>query len=577
MANQHFTTMKTWRATLSQRAAWIPRLAFVACLLGVIVITSACGGSPQSQQQASQSKTQLDQLIRHAQQIGVPAKSLAPIQRQEQLLSSASAPFSPFNDQADTHYYNQLAGEYNALHQQLQTLIVTTTNQLQIQASQNLQAFQQMLSRRQIQKIGNLQPFIDYYHRDQSMFALAQLPKEFVAVSQNTLQETQALGQMGLTFDQLTSFKNTINQMQAAQLDVTAMQAQYQSDLTIFNSAATSTAFQQLDNLIEAQYQEAVVNSISALPYVGAARLNEFRQQIGLLRTYGLNPAPYQKLYNADKAAISTAKTIQGYLSFAKRLNADMALMHNQLVKGESNYLIGELNNEALTWGNAHPYHDTYDGHNYILDAGYTMNGIGYWLQVELSWAFTPSDFQAVVNEVHDELFSLQMVEQDYYDKTPYNQPHKTDLQLIQHYHLSGQIIVVSMLEQALRLYENGKLVRAFYVTTGRVELPSLPGHWTVLARQSPTEFTSSEPPGSPYWYPPTPINYAINYHADGYFIHDAWWRVNFGPGTQFPHYDASGDETYSGNGSHGCINMQGNDAAWLYANTNYNTQIIVY
>ncbi len=569
--------MKTWRGTLSQHAGWIPRLAFVVSLLGVLMLTSACGGSPQSQQQAGQSKTQLDQLIQHAQHIGVPAKSLAPIQRQEQQLSSTGAPFAPFNEQTDTTYYQHLATQYTALYQQLQTLITTTTNQLQVQASQNLQAFWQMLSHRQTQQLGNLQPFIDYYHRDQALFAQAQSPKDFATVSQSAQQETQALGQMGLAFNQLTFFKNTISQMQASQLDVTAMQAQYQSDLAFFNSAVTSTAFQQLDTLIEAQYQEALVRSISALPYVEAVKLNEFRQQIGLLKTYGFDPTQYQQLYTTEKAAMSAAKTIQDYLAVAKRVDTAMASMHNQLVQGEASSLIGELNAAALAWGNAHLYHDTFDGQNYILDSGYTMNGIGSWLQAELSWAYTSSDFQAVVNDENDELFSLQMLEQDYSDKTPYNQPHKTDLELIQQYQLSGQIIVVSLVEQAMRLYENGKLVRAFYVTTGRVELPSLPGHWTVLARQSPTEFTSSDLPGSPYWYPPTPINYAINYHSDGYFIHDAWWRVNFGPGTQFPHYDVGGDESFAGNGSHGCINMQENDAAWLYANTNYTTQIVVY
>ena len=555
----------------------IPRLAFVVSLLGVIILTSACGGNSQSQQQASQSRTQLDQLIQHAQQIGVPAKSLAPIQRQEQQLSSTGAPFAPFNDQTDTDYYHHLATQYTVLYQQLQTLITTATNQLQVLASQNLQAFRQMLSRRQMQKLGNLQPFLDSYNRDQALFAQAYSPKDFAAVSQSAQQETQALGQMGLAFNQLTSFQNTISQMQASQLDVTAMQAQYQSDLAFFNSAVTSTAFQQLDTLIEVQYQEALVHSISTLPYVEAVKLNEFRQQIGFLKTYGFDPTQYQQLYNTDKAAISSAKTIQDYLAVAKRVATDMASLHSRLVQGEASSLIGGLNAAALAWGNAHLYHDTFDGQNYILDSGYTMNGIGSWLQVELSWAYTLSDFQAVVNDENDEIFSLQMLEQDYSDKTPYNQPHKTDLELIQHYHLSGQIIVVSMVEQAMRLYENGKLVRAFYVTTGRVELPALPGHWTVLARQSPTEFTSSDPPGSPYWYPPTPINYAINYHSDGYFIHDAWWRVNFGPGTQFPHYDAGGDESFAGNGSHGCINMQENDAAWLYANTNYTTQIVVY
>src|SRR5258708_36564994 len=140
------------------------------------VLTSACGGSPQSQQQAGQSKTQLDQLIQHAQHIGVPAKSLAPIQRQEQQLSSTGAPFAPFNDQTDTTYYQHLATQYTALYQQLQTLITTTTNQLQLQASQYLQAFQQMLSLRQAQKLGNLQSFIYSYHRDQALSPQAPSP-----------------------------------------------------------------------------------------------------------------------------------------------------------------------------------------------------------------------------------------------------------------------------------------------------------------------------------------------------------------------------------------------------------------
>lgn len=569
--------MKTWWRIFSQRAGGLPRLACVISLFVVMIITSACGGSTQSQQQASQNKTQLDQLIAHARQIGVPAESLTSIQRQEQQLSSSSAPFSPFNDQPDTVYYTHLATQYTALYQQLQTLITTTSDQFQMRAAQDLQVFQQMLSNRQAQKIGQLQSFSNAYNRDQSLFSQARYPRDFAAVSQNAQQESQALGQMGLAFDQFTTFTNMISQMQAAQLDVAVLQAQDKSDLTFFNSATTTAAFQQLENLITVQYSEALAYSINALPYAEAAKLNQFHQQISLFKSYGFNPAQYQQLYNADKAAMKSAQTIPQYLTLAKRVDTDIASMHNQLVTGEANALISQLNNEALAWGNAHLYHDTFDGNNYILDSGYTMNGIGYWLQQELSWAYTPSDFQGVVNDEHNELFSLQMLEQDYADKTPYNQPHKTDQELIQYYHLSGQVIVVSMVEQTLRLYQNGKLVRAFHVTTGRVELPSLPGHWTVLARQSPTEFTSSDPPGSPYWYPPTPINYAINYHSDGYFIHDAWWRVNFGPGTQFPHYDTGGDESFAGNGSHGCINMQENDAAWLYANTNYNTQIIVY
>jgi len=170
------------------------------------------------------------------------------------------------------------------------------------------------------------------------------------------------------------------------------------------------------------------------------------------------------------------------------------------------------------------------------------------------------------------------VMEQDYYDTTPYNQVHATDLQMLDHYNLHhSQVLMISMVEQALRLYQDGKLVASFHVTTGRVERPALPGIWTVQNRQSPTEFKSTDPPGSPFWYPPTHINYAILYHWGGFFVHDAWWRVNYGPGTQFPHYDTGGDETFSGNGSHGCINMQEDQAAWVYNHTDWNTIIAVY
>jgi len=37
------------------------------------------------------------------------------------------------------------------------------------------------------------------------------------------------------------------------------------------------------------------------------------------------------------------------------------------------------------------------------------------------------------------------------------------------------------------------------------------------------------------------------------------------------------GDESFSGNGSHGCINMPEDQAGWLYNNTGYNTAVIIY
>ncbi len=555
----------------------IPQKIFVALLLGITVLISACGGDPQVQQSANQYKSQLDSAIQHAQQIGVPASSLNPILKKEQALNSTSAPFSPFNDQPDTDYYRNQATQYHQLLTQTQDLITSTTSQFQTNAQDDMQVFSNALASRTKQHIGNLQPFTDLYNTEQSLLATAKYPKDYAAISHNAQLAIEALGLMGATYTHLADFKTTIGQMSAAGIDVTAMQTQYQSDMQVFNSAKVSADFRNLDTLITAQYQQAVVTSIAALPYVGAAKLSEFKTQIGLLKLYGMDASPYQKLYDADQTMMNQAKTIHDYLVFSNKINADIATMHDDLVQGASHYLIGELDRQANAWGNAHLYHDKFDNNNYILDSGYTMNGIGYWLNRELGWAYTPQDFQSVVDDENNEFFNFQMMQADYNDKTPYNQVHATDMQLISHYKLSGQVIVVSMVEQALRLYQNGKLVKSFLVTTGRVERPALPGYWTVQNRQSPTEFKSSDPPSSPFWYPPTPIHYAILYHWGGFFLHDSWWRADYGPGTQFPHYDSGGDESFAGNGSHGCINIQEDQAAWLYANTDWNTNIVVY
>ncbi len=555
----------------------VTQVLLVMLVLSLTVLISACGGDPKVQQQASQNKTQLDQLLQHARSLGVPASVLAPVIKQEQLLNSTGAPFSPFNDQTDTNYYQSQAGQYAKLIGQTQGLIVTTTDQFQLQAQNDMQVFQQALTSRNKQHIGNLQPFTDQYNNNQLMLSSAKYPKDYTLVSQQAQKAITTLGVMGQTFTQLTDFKNTIDQMQQARIDVTAMKNQYASDLQIFNNTTQAADFRSLGTMIDAQYQLAVVNSIASLPYVSTAKLNEFKAQINLLKTYGMDISTYQQKYNRDQAAMSKAKTIHDYLMFSNQINADMASMHDDLVQGASTYLIGALDHQARAWGNAHLFHDKVDGKNYILDAGYTTDGIGYWLNRELGWAYTPADFQSVVDDENNEFFNFNLMTQDYNDTTPYNQVHATDLQMISHYHTTGQIIVVSMVEQAMRLYQNGKLVKSFLVTTGRVERPALPGAWTVQNRQSPTEFKSTDPPGSPYWYPPTPIHYAILYHWGGFFVHDAWWRADVGPGTQFPHNDSSGTTSFNYDGSHGCVNMLEDQAAWLYNNTDWNTQLLFY
>jgi L,D-transpeptidase catalytic domain len=548
-------------------------------LVSMMLLITACGGSPQSQAQVNQNKVRLDQALQHARSIGIPDSALQPIIKQEQQLNSTGAPFTLFNDQPVTDYNTNLASHYQQLEVQTEGVISSISDQFNIQAQQDMQFFQSSLSAQQQRKVGNTQAFSALYNKDASLLAAAQYPKDYAAISNDARKVTAALALSSTTFNQLNTFKTTINQMQAARLDVTAMQTQYQNDLDTFNITTTSIEFQNLGTLLNAQYQEAVVNSIQALPYVSTAKLGEFKTQLALLKTYGMDASPYQPLYDADQAAMKKASSIPSYLAISQKIDADIASMHDDLTQGASHYLINALDHEANVWGQAHAYHDKFDGNNYIYTAGYTLPGIGFWLNRELGWAYQPSDYQAVVDEENNEFFNLHMLEQDYSDTTPYNQVHATDRQMMQHYPglQHGTVLMVSQVEQAMRVYRDGKLIRAFHVTTGRVERPALPGVWSVQDRKSPDEFKSTDPPGSIYWYPPTPIQYAILYHWGGFFVHDAWWRVNFGPGTQFPHYDVGGDETFAGNGSHGCINMQSNDAGWVFANTDWNTQIAQY
>jgi hypothetical protein len=247
-------------------------------------------------------------------------------------------------------------------------------------------------------------------------------------------------------------------------------------------------------------------------------------------------------------------------------------------VQKEAHMAVQQFQREVVKWGQAHLYSDSYDGKKYTYDSGYAQQGIGVFLSNDLADAQTTADYEAVIGEAQNDLFDLQMLEADYNDHTPYNMVHKTDKMLLDRYNLEGKsVLVVSLAEQVLRVYRQGKLVGAFYVTTGRPERPSLPGVWPVLDRESPIVFVSSDPPGSPFWFPNTPISYAINYHEGGFFFHDASWRVNFGPGTQFPHQDASGNTPYNFDGSHGCINLTTADAAWVYMNTSWSTEVLIY
>ena len=152
-----------------------------------------------------------------------------------------------------------------------------------------------------------------------------------------------------------------------------------------------------------------------------------------------------------------------------------------------------------------------------------------------------------------------------------------------------GRVILVSLERQQLYAYDAGEFVFTIMVETGRPELPTPTGVYTIYykdcsdlrwqSNKAPTTthnaycgehngdrhqvvFSSPWPEGSPNWYAPTHINYALLFRDGGFYLHDAWWHEKFGPGGNVPHQLANGEwET----GSHGCVGMPTAAAEKLY------------
>jgi hypothetical protein len=565
-----YTTVPSWRRINKA-------MITITIALLVMLLLSACGGNPQTQLKANQNKIQLDTLLADAQGIGVPGPMLQPILNQESQLSATNAPISVFDDQPATNYYTNLSQRYAMLTVEVRGLEYKVTQQSDYQAYQDIQKLENALTERQSQGFVEAKTFATQLEQYQAQLAKAQYPKDYIQISTEAQSSTQALHLMGSAYQKLKSLQQVVTQMKASHLDTTALSQEAQDDLQLFRAASKPEDFTRLIDEINAQLQETTVLDIQAIPYVGAAKLKELNADIQLANQYGVNVIKFQQRWVADQAALSNAKTLKDYLKVATQIDNDIASIQIPIVQGQANYLLNQFHLEVNSWGNTHVYHDPQDGNNYHLDYEYDSDGVGSDADSAVQSAQTVDDYQAAIDLINTDMVNLHAMEADYSDTTPWNKPHATDLQLIKHYGMTGQVIVVSLVEQAMRLYQDGKLVNAFLITSGQYAKPSPPGVWHILLRQSPTIFKSSEPVGSAFWYPDTNINYAMEYHDGGYYFHDSWWRVNYGPGTNFPHYDAGGDETFAGNGSHGCINMQKDQAGWLYAHTDYNTGVIIY
>lgn len=136
-----------------------------------------------------------------------------------------------------------------------------------------------------------------------------------------------------------------------------------------------------------------------------------------------------------------------------------------------------------------------------------------------------------------------------------------------------GKVILVSISEQYLWAYENGQVYVESFVTTGRPRADTPTGTYAVLTKYTDYRFISPYPEGHEFYYNSQVSNYSLRYTWDGYHIHDAPWRSDYGPGTNAPHVDSLGRQQ---TGSIGCTNVTAAAMATLFEWAEVGTPIVI-
>lgn len=135
------------------------------------------------------------------------------------------------------------------------------------------------------------------------------------------------------------------------------------------------------------------------------------------------------------------------------------------------------------------------------------------------------------------------------------------------HTSIAGKSITISLSLQEMIFYDNGCVANATPVTTGRALLRTPTGTFHIFDKQSPYVFISPWPPGSPFWYPTSPVNWVMEFDQGGYYIHDAPWEPTsvYGPGSQ------NGVDA-----SHGCVQTPESVMKWAYSWTPMGTPVVI-
>lgn len=123
-------------------------------------------------------------------------------------------------------------------------------------------------------------------------------------------------------------------------------------------------------------------------------------------------------------------------------------------------------------------------------------------------------------------------------------------------YQLEGKTVVVDLSSQTLKLYDDNEVLLYTKVVTGKDTTPTDKGLYPIYDKATETYLV-----GEDY---KTFVNYWMPFNG-GEGLHDATWRDSFG------------GPDYHSNGSHGCVNMDLDDAEVLYNNVEVGSKVLIH
>ena len=112
--------------------------------------------------------------------------------------------------------------------------------------------------------------------------------------------------------------------------------------------------------------------------------------------------------------------------------------------------------------------------------------------------------------------------------------------------------VEVDLSQQKSYAYVGKQIIHSFIVSTGTWDTPTVTGQYRIYVK-----YRAQDMSGPGYYLPNVPY---VMYFYKGYGLHGTYWHNNFGTPM-----------------SHGCVNLQTDDAAWLYDWAEVGTQVIVH